>query len=206
MTTRAQHEAASTAAGPLPVWDELGLLPPIRPGAQTHGRDRSPYLVPLIDVVRRFGTSVERRLILRGLLRFRAGLHGLGLVTGFQWLDGSFFEDVETSRGRPPQDIDVITFGELGDEVIQQARYDEAPELFDHVAAKMNFGVDNFFFDLGAPMGREEIRDLGYWYSMWSHRREDRRWKGFVEVDLGAAGDVEALALLEALDGPGGAS
>lgn len=206
MTVRTQDEVGTPAAEPLPRWDEMGLLPPFRPGTHAHVRDRSPYCVPLIEVVRRFGTTFDRRILLRGLLKFRAGLHTLGISTGFQWLDGSFFEDIETSSGRAPRDIDVITFGELGDEVVQQRRYAESPELFDQNAAKMNFGVDNYFFDLGGTLGRDEIHDLGYWYSLWSHRREDRRWKGFVEIDLESNGDSEALALLEALEASGGAS
>jgi hypothetical protein len=35
----------------------------------------------------------------------------VGIVEGFQWIDGSFIEDAEKSRGRPPADIDIITFG-----------------------------------------------------------------------------------------------
>jgi hypothetical protein len=160
----------------------------------------------LADVVRRFGGTSDRRMILRGLLRFRAELREVGICGGFQWLDGSFFEDVEETRGRSPNDIDVVTFCELGDEASQQARYDESPQLFDHVAAKLNFSVDNYFIELGATLARDSVRTIGYWYSMWSHRREDQRWKGFVEVDLGADGDAEALALLGALEATGGAS
>ncbi len=204
MTARAHDGAAPDAASPIPSWDELGLLPPIRPGAQSSDRDRSPYPVRLADVVRRFGGTLDRRLILRGLLRFRAGLRELGISAGFQWLDGSFFENVEEARGRSPNDIDVVTFSEFGDEAEQQTRYAESPELFDHIAAKLNFSVDNYFVELGAAMAREDVRDIGYWYSMWSHRREDQRWKGFVEVDLGD--DADALALLEQLDAAGGAS
>jgi len=193
------------AEDPIPQGDQLGLLPPIRPGTQGTDRDRSPYPARLADVVRRFGDTLERRIILRGLLRFRAELRDAGIADGFQWLDGSFFEAVEETRGRPPKDIDVVTFGVLGDEATQQARFDEYPHLFDHDAAKMNFGVDNFFVELGNAMTRDDVRTVGYWYSMWAHRREDQRWKGFVEVDLDV-GDGEALALLDALDAAGGPS
>lgn len=206
MTAKAHEGAASQAADAIPAWDELGLLPPLRPGAAGLDRDRSPYPVRLVDVVRRFGSTPDRRIILRGLLRFRAGLRDLGISAGFQWLDGSFFEDVEATRGRPPNDIDVVTFGELGDEALQQARYAESPELFDHLAARLNFFVDNYFVELGVPMARDGVRDIGYWYSMWAHRREDQRWKGFIEVDLDDTGDMVALTLLNQLDASGGAS
>lgn len=64
----------------------------------------------LLDVVMRFGTSGERRHVLQGWLAHRAALHHLGLVSGFQWIDGSFVEDVETLRGRAPNDVDVVSF------------------------------------------------------------------------------------------------
>lgn len=206
MTARTQGGVDSPAANPIPPWDELGLLPPLRPGALGIDRDRSPYPVRLVDVVRRFGTTPDRRIILRGLLQFRAGLRDLGIADGFQWLDGSFFENIEQTRGRPPNDIDVVTFGELGDEALQQARYAESPELFDHLAARLNFRVDNYFIELGAPMARDDVRNIGYWYSMWAHRREDQRWKGFIEVDLASDGDIDARVLLDDLDAAGGTS
>lgn len=206
MTARAHDGVDPHAEDPVPPRDELGLLPPIRPGTQGTDRDRSPYPARLADVVRRFGGTQDRRFILRGLLRFRAELRAVGIASGFQWLDGSFFEAVEETRGRPPNDIDVVTFSELGDEATQQARYEESPHLFDHAAAKMNFAVDNFFVELGVPMARDDVRTVGYWYSMWAHRRDDQRWKGFVEVDLGDVDDADALALLDALDATGGAS
>src|SRR5690606_3212200 len=98
-----------------------GVLPPVNPDNPT-GPDRSPYQVSLVDLVLRFGTSPKRREILDGLLRFREQLHNLGLVTGFQWLDGSFLEEVELLEQRPPHDIDVVTFVEPPAEFAVDAR------------------------------------------------------------------------------------
>jgi hypothetical protein len=61
------------------------------------------------DVVLRFGNSPERIAILDGLLSYRLALTTAGMVDGFQWLDGSFTEDVETLQRRSPNDIDVVT-------------------------------------------------------------------------------------------------
>ncbi len=58
----------------------------------------------------RFSTSSARCKILEGLLDYRQAMHRIGLVSGFQWLDGSFLEDVETIEKREPRDIDVVTF------------------------------------------------------------------------------------------------
>jgi hypothetical protein len=41
--------------------------------------------------------SPERRAILGRFLDFRARLRAEGLLRGFQWADGSFCEDIETS-------------------------------------------------------------------------------------------------------------
>src|SRR3546814_8995494 len=70
----------------------------------------SPYSTSMTEIVSRFATSAERVAILRGLLDFRARLAGIDIVQGFQWIDGSFVEDCETVRQRPPLDVDVVTF------------------------------------------------------------------------------------------------
>jgi hypothetical protein len=38
----------------------------------------------------------------------------------------------------------------------------------------------------------EQAHRVAYWYSLWSHRREDQRWKGFVELSL-SEDDAEAI-------------
>ena len=48
--------------------------------------------------------------ILDGFLRFRELLTQAGFVSGFQWVDGSFLENVEMLENRPPNDLDVVTF------------------------------------------------------------------------------------------------
>lgn len=93
----------------IPEWNTLGLLPPTDPADPTSA-ERSPYPVALLDVILRFAISPERCKVLKGFLDYRAALHGMGLVSGFQWLDGSFTEQVETLERRPPKDIDVVTF------------------------------------------------------------------------------------------------
>ncbi len=100
----------TSSAASIPAWNSAGVLPPIRPNAPGSSPDRSPYVVDLAVLVDRFATSTERMAILDGLLRFRAALHAAGITSGFQWLDGSFLEQVEALEGRAPRDIDVVTF------------------------------------------------------------------------------------------------
>src|SRR5690606_15170279 len=121
--------------------------------------------------------------ILGGWLKYRQALYDSGVVSGFQWLDGSFLENLESENSsRPPRDIDVVTFFELPDGM-SQVEYDRRyPDLFDAGAMKTAFHVDAFGMVLGQTMNRRIVSQVSYWYSLWSHRREDFRWKGFVQV------------------------
>lgn len=74
----------------IPAWNMSGIIPPVRPGQPGHSPDRSPYIASPATVVDRFAITADRRKILGGLLAYRAALRGLGLTTGFQWIDGSF--------------------------------------------------------------------------------------------------------------------
>jgi hypothetical protein len=58
----------------IPSWNIHGIVPPIRPGRDGHDPDRSPYSVDLRTFIERFGMTVQRRDILRGLLTFRNAL------------------------------------------------------------------------------------------------------------------------------------
>jgi len=85
----------------IPSWTTSDVLPPINP-ASPASADRSPYEVSLTDLILHFNTSPERQAILTGLLDFRQALHAIGIVNGFQWLDGSFLENVEATEKRTP--------------------------------------------------------------------------------------------------------
>lgn len=184
----------------IPAWTSAGVVPPIRPGQPGHSSDRSPYVVSLSTFCDRFATSPERRGILDGLLRFRAALHQAGLTTGFQWLDGSFLEQIETLENRSPRDMDVVTFYQLPQNSDQHSLIQHHAVLFDHTQNKATYAIDAYFAMLGIPVDGGYVREVSYWYSMWSHRREGL-WKGFVQVDLDPAQDTEALRFLNAPEG-----
>ncbi|MCB9933237.1 MAG: hypothetical protein H6841_07445 [Planctomycetes bacterium] len=179
----------------IPDWNAAGVLPPIRPAATGNSPDRSPYAVDLLSLVDRFATSPDRMAILDGMLHFRAALHQAGLVSGFQWFDGSFLEDVEAIEIRAPRDIDVVTFFELPAGATQTTLATGHPALFDHPQNKVSYKVDAYFVVLGQPTGQPQVKTVAYWYSMWSHRRSGL-WKGFVQVSLDPAQDAAARALL----------
>lgn len=173
----------------IPSWTASGVLPPIDSTSPTSS-DRSPYEVKLDNLIRHFNDSAERRAILAGLLDFRAGLHGLGIVRGFQWLDGSFLEHVEARENRSPRDIDVVTFYHLP-EGLTQGRLLARASPFDSRHAKSTYHVDAYFVQLDARSPEVLVNRSVYWYSIWSHRR-DGLWKGFLQIDL--APDADAMA------------
>lgn len=146
----------------IPEWDAAGVIPPIAPGASGASPHRAPYRATMIEVVERYGRSPERRAILRGLLELRRALREVGLAEGFQWLDGSFVEDVETLRGRAPADIDVVTFAHLGDEAEQQRRFAQHGHLFLPQETKARFSVDGYYSSLDEPMSDDSVRVVTY--------------------------------------------
>lgn len=184
----------------IPVWNSAGVLPPIRPSAPGSSPDRSPHVVDLAVLFDRFATSPERMAILDGLLRFRADLHAAGITSGFQWLDGSFLEQVEALEGRAPRDMDVVTFLDLPQGLDQRSLAQRQGVLFDQKHVKATYAMDAYFAVLGQPTDQWQVKNIAYWYSLWSHRR-DGLWKGFVQVDLDPSQDSDARAILNLAGG-----
>ncbi|MGA7980428.1 MAG: hypothetical protein WCA32_09385 [Chromatiaceae bacterium] len=188
-----------TSTPSIPDWSIHGTLPPIRPGTAATSPERSPYVASSLDFCLRLGQTCERRSILRGLFALRAVLRAAGLADGFQWIDGSFAEDCEGIRGRAPGDVDVVTFIPLGDRARQQQLVASHRVLFVAHEAKAHFRVDHYVVATDRAFDSGQARWVSYWYSMWSHRRDDERWKGFVELSL-SDDDADAAAWLARQD------
>eukprot|EP01035_Chromulina_nebulosa_P039802 gene39802-53824_t len=93
----------------LPAFDSRGLLPPFL-GSDATNLDRSPYFATMVDFALAFGTTNERKTLIRALIGYRGLMASGGFVSGIQFLDGSFVEDVEATQNRSPADIDVFSF------------------------------------------------------------------------------------------------
>jgi hypothetical protein len=166
---------------PIPPIDGIICALPPHVGDPRLPDDVSPYRATTVELCTAFGTSKKRKLILAGFLDLRGELRKKGAV-GFQWIDGSFLEDIETLASRSPRDIDVVTFaidtqlrpfGELSASV---------KSLGDRNANKKKFKTDHFFVDLRTrPDLLVEV--TSYWYGLFSHRR-DATWKGMVRIEL----------------------
>ncbi len=185
----------------IPDWSAQGVIPPVDV-IDPASANRSPYRVSLTDLVLRFDTSEQRRGILAQLMQYRAALHAVGLTLGFQWVDGSFLEQVEVLESRPPSDLDVVTFYQLAPGATQADVLAKSPDLFDHDKVKASHHVDAYLVSLQSP-AENLIEQSVYWYSVWSHRR-DWAWKGYVQVDLAPADDAAAIDLLKTPPADGG--
>jgi hypothetical protein len=177
----------------IPTWTPRGVLPPVN-AVQATSAERSPYQVKLLDVVMRFATSAQRCRILKGFLEYRGALHAMGLQLGFQWLDGSFAEHVELLEQRAPNDIDVVSFVHI------PMSFSPTPaqsDVLDHAHAKATYLVDSYFVELNLLPLDNLVKKSTYWYSMWSHRR-NQDWKGYLQLDLAPADDAAAGSWLDA--------
>jgi hypothetical protein len=177
----------------IPDWSSSGVLPPIMKGAQANIVDQSPYRSDLLELSVRFKTSSERAALLSNLLNYRRDMRQAGINSGFQWVDGSFVEDVENLRGRPPADIDLVNFCHVPTGLTQKDLVKNHPELFIQPMIKSKYKMDAYFVFLGSSLDKPIIDQVSYWNNFWGHRR-DQTWKGFIEVDLDLANgnDIDA--------------
>ena len=180
----------------IPAFNHSYVLPPFEGEHLTRARS-SPYEVTATELTHRFAASARRRLILDGLLRYRGELRSLGFVRGFQWLDGSFVEDVEAREDRAPNDVDLVTFAHppAG---MTHAQINEMlstrSDLFDRERCKKGFLCDAFLVNLTRSPERL-VDDARYWYGLYSHRRGDALWKGLLQLPLDSDDDAARLML-----------
>lgn len=182
----------------IPEFNMAGVIPPIRPEEPGHSPDRSPYIADIQSVVARFATTSIRIEILKGFLSYRQRFYDLGITEGFQWIDGSFCQDVENIENRDPGDIDVVTFYYIpqSNAELEQSFIDAFLNLLDSDFTKPLFKVDAYGMQLGTTFSPATIKQLSYWYSMWSHRKSDNMWKGFVQVPFSPEEDKKANTIL----------
>ena len=187
----------------IPDWNYDGVLPASE-GDDPAAGIRSPYIVSLVALVERFGNTQRRRGLLRGLLDFRAELHKAGVVQGFQWVNGSFMENVEQNDNRPPNDIDLVTFFHVPQGYTNETLAQAFPYTFNQIILKENFSVDAYFVTLNQNTQEKIINSSRYWHNLWSHTRGGI-WKGYLQIDLINSDDQQARLQLDQQDnGEGG--
>ena len=177
---------------PIPPFDHNLVLPP-NLGNPTNPAHLSPYPCTTLDLCERLGTTPHRRGILRRFLDFRERLTTEGLINGFQWLDGSFLEDIEVRESRPPKDLDVVTVYWGYDMAFQAALMGRFPEVASPKLAKANYSLDHYPLDAGySPESTIEL--TRYWISLFSHNRLGV-WKGMLRIELNTRAEDSAARL-----------
>lgn len=186
----------------IPELNQSGVLPPfISEQGPTDPASMAPYKSTITEFVRRYAQSPERITILKGLLEYRRKLRDVGIKQGFQWLDGSFVENVELNLGRPPADVDLVTFAMRPTTDMEEWKniVNGNKELFLPNESKDKFHCDAYFVDLNThPI--HIVSTTRYWFGLFSHQRESYLWKGMVEVPI-MCSDDEALEILEGVTG-----
>jgi hypothetical protein len=182
-------------SGTIPSFNHSGVLPPYVGADPTIVAGMAPYVATIDEMVARFNTSPSRATLLQGLLRYRRDLISVGLY-GWQWLDGSFMEDVETLQSRSPSDIDVVTFvappASVTSAAQGQAFAVANAHLLNNTQTKPLYGCDAYIVNLGlGPYS--VVSQARYWFGLFSHQRVSAVWKGMVEVAL-PVGDADAAA------------
>lgn len=183
----------------IPDWNEAGILPPISVSSPT-SYDRSPYKTSTIELVRRYAFNKQRISILNGFLKFRSRMYAIGIDSGFQWVDGSFTENIELTEARPPNDIDVVTFFYVPEEHSQQSLMMQHAKLFhpQHAGWRKDYFMVDAYWQPLSSTPETLVESAVYWYSMWAHKR-DLSWKGFIQVPLSESDDIQAINILEKL-------
>lgn len=180
----------------IPSFNASGVLPPFVGSDAAAAAVTSPYACSISEFVVQFANTADRREIASGLLAFREELRRLGIVDGQQWFDGSFVEDCEVLRGRPPSDLDLVTVAKRPSAIAAEWEklIRDNPAIFNPMAAKAKFRCDAYFIDLSRRPDLI-VSDVTYWYGLFSHQRTTALWKGMISVPL-ASDDGDAASLL----------
>lgn len=190
----------------IPPFAASGALPPFIDASPTDPAKRSPYQTDMFQLVERFCTSPHRAKLLLGLNAYRQHLFDGGFVSGHQWVDGSFVEDVEVIRGRPPSDIDVITLFnrpikfQVGG-VSWATAYQTTLhwQFFETKNMKPIYSCDTFSIDLDAD-ATSLVSATMYWGGLFTDIKGSTEKKGIVSIPL-ANDPMEFVAVTNAIGG-----
>lgn len=167
----------------IPNFDHNGVIPPHlgNPAAGLH--QMSPYPTTSLEFCQKFATSPERIDILKCFLQFRSEMRKNG-ISGFQWLDGSFLEDIEkSSRNRPPKDLDLLTFYNPLTTAQDTIIMTNFIEFVDRNSCKVKFKLDHMLINIAQhPVAIIEF--TRYYLQLFTHNR-DQVWKGMLKIDVG---------------------
>lgn len=188
----------------VPAFNIDGVLPPFtgdNPGGSPESM--SPHKATCEEVVQRFGFTDRRRELLEKWLLHRQEMRRVGIVHGFQWLNGSFVED------KTPNDIDIVTFLRRPQGIYSPFAFGQFmsnnQRIFRRRLVFELYGIDAFFLDLESDPDKL-VSMSRYYVLLFSHQRSTLLWKGLLEVRLDdPAGDAAAFQALADARPTGGA-
>ena len=168
----------------IPKLNHSGFLPPFLGEDSAKLGLNSPYKTSLIEVAKTFATTEKRKEIFKGFLNYREALKAIGITGGFQWIDGSFIENCEIIRNKPPNDIDIVTFFDTPSDIHAAEHIIKSNEdLFDPIICKQKYLCDAYV--VYSPASREYlINQIIYWYGIFSHQKVTYQWKGILQISL----------------------
>jgi hypothetical protein len=183
----------------VPDFTISSVLPPYLGPTPTDGALMSPFETTLTRIANKLCNSDQRKEIFRGLLKYRQKLDNLGFTTGFQWLSGSFMEDIETLETRHPKDLDIVTFyyrpASVPDDAAWVTFVQDNIALMDWSLVKPVYKCDPYFVDLKTTP-ESLVSQSRYWFGLFSHRRTGT-WKGVLQVPLAVSqDDVDASGIV----------
>lgn len=186
----------------IPLHTQSGVLPPFYPGTlPSDPGAMAPYQVQLSEFLIRFGTTIQRINLLKRFIKYRTDLQSKGISEGFQWVDGSFVEQVEITQSRSPKDIDVVTFFFRPDGLTDMDSWEkfvqENSKIFDANTLREEYSTDGYYVDLYIHPAYL-VHQIQYWFGLFSHQRETYLWKGLVQIPL--EDDVDGSVLLTELE------
>ena len=116
----------------IPDFNYNNVLPP-HLGNPTDTSKISPYKTDIMEFCKKFATSSERIEACKK-----------NIVNGFQWIDGSFTENIEASEKRAPHDIDVVSFISQISPQLEQDIIIKFPAFASPSLSKSQYHVDHY--------------------------------------------------------------
>lgn len=180
---------------PIPDFDHNNVLPP-HVGSPTNRDHLSPYPCSSMEFCSHFATSAKRIEILKGYVTFR--MNSNGITSGFQWIDGSFTENIEMSEKRAPNDMDLVTFyGGLSADQLDNLKVSFREFVLPSLS-KTIYMLDHYAIDIAySPL--VTVEQTRYWLQLFTHNR-NKVWKGILQIPLNTPHeDQQALDYLNSL-------
>ena len=168
------------------------VIPPYLGTDSSLPGNQSPFKTDIMELCQHFATSKARVDILKGYVEFRMQCVVCG-ITGFQWIDGSFVENVEMRESRDPHDIDVISFIFNVTPVTIDNIKNKFTEFVDPRQSKYRYSVDHYVVQADSdPM--TTINGVKYWNQLFGHNRNGV-WKGMLQLPLSNDDSLDTQAL-----------